>query len=244
MADKILLILGASSECGVAIIKQIHASYKFIYAHYAHNVEPLLPIKEELKEKLILIQDDFMADSAGGAILEAIESEFGYPDHVIHLPAVPYKNVKFIKSDWSEFEAGIQTSLRSSVVILQKVIAKLLKEKREGKIIFMLSAYTDNVPPKFSSVYVTVKYALLGLMKALSAEYADKGIMVNGISPSMMETKFLKEVPELLVQQAAMNSPFGRNLLVDEIVPMFEFLLSEKGNRITGQNIVISGGIL
>ena len=244
MADKTLLVLGASSECGVAIIKQIHTNYKYIYAHYAHNVGPLMILKEELKEKLILIQDDFMADHGGAAVLNAIESEIGYPDHVIHLPAVPYKNVKFIKADWSEFEAGIQTSLRSAVIIVQKVIAKLLKEKRQGKIIFMLSAYTDNIPPKFSSLYVTVKYALLGLMKALSAEYADKGIMLNGISPSIMETKFLKEVPELIVQQLAMNSPFGRNLFVEEVVPMFEFLLSEKGDRITGQNIVISGGIV
>lgn len=242
MVEKTLLVLGASSECGQAIIKQIHTKYKYIYAHYAHNVTPLLSLKEELGDKLILIQDDFSADNGGEAVLNAMEGEAGYPDHVIHLPAVPYRNVKFVKAEWKDFEQGIQTSLRSAVVIIQRVVAKLLKEKREGKIILMLSSYTNNCPPKFSSLYVTVKYALLGLMKSLSVEYADKGIMVNAVSPSMMETKFLKDVPELIIQQTAMNSPFGRNLLVDEIVPMFELLLSEGGDRITGQNIVISGG--
>ncbi len=99
-----------------------------------------------------------------------------------------------------------------------------------------------NLSGDYNPLHNDEEYALLGLMKALSVEYADRGIMVNGISPSMMETKFLKDVPELIVQQAAMNSPFGRNLLVEEIVPAFEFLLSEGGDRITGQNIVISGG--
>lgn len=242
MEEKILLVLGASSECGLAIIKRVHANYEYIYAHYAHSAEALMELKKELGDKLILIQADFSSDHGEEAVLNAMENGVGYPNHIIHLPAVPYRNVKFIKAEWEEFELGLHTSLRSAVIVIQKVVAKLLKERRQGKIIFMLSSSTNNVPPKFSSVYVTVKYALLGLMKALSVEYADRGIMVNGISPSMMETKFLKDVPELIVQQAAMNSPFGRNLLVEEIVPAFEFLLSEGGDRITGQNIVISGG--
>ena len=59
----------------------------------------------------------------------------------------------------------------------------------------MLTSCTTNIPPKYLASYVTSKYALLGLVKALSNEYADKGIRINGISPSMIETKFLENIP-------------------------------------------------
>ena len=58
----------------------------------------------------------------------------------------------------------------------------------------------------------------------------------------MIETKFLKNIPELVVQQNALNSPTGENLKVKNVVPIFEFLLSSDGDSITGQNIAITNG--
>ena len=117
-----------------------------------------------------------------------------------------------------------------------------MAKNKYGKILVMLTSCTTNIPPKYLTSYVTSKYALLGLVKSLANEYSDKGIKINGISPSMIETKFLKNIPELLVQQNAMNSPTGSNLCVDDVIPMFEFLLSDKSNSITGQNIAITNG--
>lgn len=242
MEKQVLLVIGASSDCGLAVIKQIHHNYTCIYAHYAHDADRLLELKETLGSKLILIQDDFSEACGGEAVVKAMEETGVFPNHVIHFSAVPFQYVKFIKAGWDLFEKDLQISVRSAVIILQKVIKNLIKQKKRGKIVFMLSSVTTNFPPKYLSSYVTVKYALIGLMKSLSVEYADKGIMVNAVSPSMIETKFLREIPELVVQQTAANSPFGRNLYVEDIVPTFEFLLSDKADLITGQNIVVSGG--
>jgi len=242
MMEQSLLVIGASSDCGLAVIKQIQHNYTCIYAHYAHGAEKLLELKETLGDKLILIQDDFAGECGGEAVLKVMEETGFFPEHVIHFSAMPCRNIKFIKSGWDMFEKDLQISLRSAVIILQSIIRNLVKQKKKGKIVFMLSSYTQNFPPKYLSSYVTVKYALMGLMKSLSVEYAEKGIMVNAVSPSMIETKFLREIPELVVQQTAANSPFGRNLYVEDVVPTFEFLLSDKADLITGQNIVISGG--
>jgi len=126
-------------------------------------------------------------------------------------------------------------------MISQAFIPKMSK-KNYGKIVFMLSAYLLGVPPKFQSPYVTVKYALLGLMKELAVEYASKGIMVNAVSPDMMETKFLSELPDLIKEQSAKNNPLGRNIYVKEVVPTIEYLLSSGSDAVTGQNIGITGG--
>jgi 3-oxoacyl-[acyl-carrier protein] reductase len=118
----------------------------------------------------------------------------------------------------------------------------MMKEKY-GRVVFMLTSNTVGIPAKYQSSYVTVKYALLGLMKALSAEYADKGITFNGVSPDMMETGFLDNIPDLIIEQNAQNSPLGRNIRIDEVIPVIEYMLSDRGAAMTGQNIAITGGI-
>jgi 3-oxoacyl-[acyl-carrier protein] reductase len=238
-----LLVLGASSQVGLEIIKKVHRNYEYIYAHYGHNDIELLAIKREIGDKLILIKEDFSKQGAGTQVVSCIDEVGKIPEHIIHLPALPYENVKFAKAGLKPFECGMQTSVYSYVTILQYIIPKIIKEKKEGRIIVMLSSCVNNIPPKFTSPYVTIKYALLGLVKELSAEYADKSIMVNGVSPGMMETKFLTNVPDLIIKQNATSSPFGRNLMVEEVVPVFDFLLSDEATRITGQNIVVSGGM-
>lgn len=86
------------------------------------------------------------------------------------------------------------------------------------------------------------KYAQLGILKALAAEYADKNIQINAVSPSMMETKFLTELSRFAVQQSAQSHPQGRNAGVDDVASAVEFFLSEKSDFITGQNLLVSRG--
>ena len=105
-----------------------------------------------------------------------------------------------------------------------------------------MSAYVKIDDPKYAAPYVTAKYALLGLMKDLAAEYAAKGITVNGISPQMIETKFLKDVPELIVEQQRTAGPLQRLLQKEDILPTIRLLLSDEAEAITGENIAITGG--
>ena len=151
------------------------------------------------------------------------------------------ENIKFSKTNWQTFENNINIALRSLVIILQEFLPIMAKEKY-GRIVVMLTSATLNIPPKYLSSYVTTKYALLGLVKALSNEYADKGIRINGVSPSMINTKFLDNIPNLIVEQNALNSPTGKNLSVKDVIPTFKFLLSDNADCITGQNIGITNG--
>lgn len=107
----------------------------------------------------------------------------------------------------------------------------------------MLSSYVANVPSKFQSPCISTKYDLLGLMRNLAAEYSAKNIAVNAVSPDMMETKFLSNIPDLIIEQNAKNLPIGRNIKIEEVVPAFEYLLSESANVVMGQNICIGGGV-
>lgn len=59
----------------------------------------------------------------------------------------------------------------------------------------------------------------------------------------MMETKFLSEIQEIIIKKNAEQNPLGRNIMVDDVIPLFEYLLSDKAQAVTGQNIGVTGGV-
>ncbi len=239
---KILLITGASSDIGISLISEIGDNYNTIIAHFHSNDERLLKLQKDIMAEIIPVQADFLKIEEVEKIVEFIFEQNLYPDHIVHLPALPLRNIQFSKTVWDDYEMEINTSFRSAVMLSQAFITKMAKQKY-GKIIFMLSLYVINQPTiKYAIPYTTGKYALLGLLKGLSAEYAHKGITVNGISPSMVETKFLSTVPQLIIEKNAAESPLKRNLIVEDLLPTFTYLLSDGADCVTGQNISVTGG--
>lgn len=242
--SKILLITGASSEVGMQLVQAVYTEYEKIYLQYQTMNDDLANMIEMLSEQvdIVPIQADFLDVDSVQAMVKQIKETSVLPNCIVHLPAPKAHNKQFHKEKWDNFETAWEISVHSIVKILQAFLPVMSKQKY-GRIVFMLTSYTYNYPPKFQSSYVTIKYALLGLMKSLSVEYMDKGITVNGVSPDMMETKFLSELPELIVEQNRARSPLGRNIYVKEVIPVIQHMLSDLGASMTGQNICISGGL-
>ena len=236
-----LLVTGASSDVGCALIRRIAAEYDVIWAHYCHSGQAVEELHSELGEKIVPIQADFLDIGSTEGMIRQITASGQMPDHVVHLPALKTFNERFHKCGWQDYQTGIDTSLRSIVLLMQAFIPYMAAQ-RYGRVAFMLSAYLLGVPPKYQSPYITVKYALYGLMRNLAAEYADKGITVNAVSPDMIETRFLERIPKPAIRQNASRNPLGRNLTPADVVPAFAYLLSDAAEAVTGQNLGVTGG--
>lgn len=242
---KVLLITGASSEVGTQLYKNVYQNYDTVFLQYRNLNEDLREIIAELSPLVDTraICADFNDEQSVFDMIDFIKETGESPNAIVHLPSPKAYNMQFHKDNWDNFELGWEISVHSAVRLLQAFIPAMAKQKY-GRIIFMLTSCTLNCPAKFQASYVTVKYALLGLMKALSVEYASKGITVNGVSPDMMETKFLSEIPEMIIEQNRENSPLGRNIKIDEVIPVINYMLSDAGAAMTGQNIGIMGGVI
>ena len=238
---RILLVLGASSDLGCELIRCTAGNYDLVLAHYRHMNSRLEELEQEYGDKLQLLQADFANRECIDHMIDIIKDKEWYPTHIVHFSAPKFRYTKYDKACYEEFEAELQISLCSLVKVTQAFLP-FMKKRRSGKIVVMLTICTQGVPPKFLAPYVTVKYAMLGLVKALAADYADKGIQVNGVSPEMIETKFLSDIPDFVKEQSISNHPMKRILQVGDVIPTFEYLLSEAADCVTGQNICITGG--
>lgn len=237
----ILLIIGASSEIGINLINNTSRDTQII-AHYNSSKEELEKLKET-NENLFLIKADLSSSSEVNSLINEVETKFGTPNKIVHLASSKFNNIRFKDLDLDSFDEELTIGIKSLIVILKAFLPKLAKEKR-GKVVCMLSSVTLNVPPKNLVQYTAIKYMLLGIVKSLASEYADKRININGISPSMIETKFLSNVNEKIVELSAYNNPLKRNAQVTDVVPSINFLLSKDSDYMTGINLPITGGLI
>ena len=163
------------------------------------------------------------------------------PTHFIHLPALPVVNAKFKAFDQTRFDRDLEIQVHSAVRLCRAVLPAMAKA-RFGRVLFIQTSYTIGCPPKNTAAYVMAKSAIGGLVKSLAVEYARFGVTVNCVAPSMMETNFLKDTPDLIVQAAAEENPMGRNATPADVVPAMAFLLSDEAGFITGVTLPVTGG--
>ncbi len=239
--EKVLLVLGASSDMGMETIRELSGDCDCILAHYRSMNPGLEKLQAELGDKLLCLQADFSSEEEVLRCVEEIRQTGKIPTHIVHFPAPLCDNAKFPKIPWDTFQREIDISLRSIVLVLQALLP-LMAKQRYGRVVMMISYVVNGAAPAYCCNYVVTKYALLGLVKSLATEYAGKGITVNGISPAWVNTKYIANQPELLVEKNRELSPIGRILEPQDIVSGIRFLLSDGAACVSGQNLSVTCG--
>ena len=232
---------GGSSQFGQRILLDQWGGFDRIILHRIGEQENVDALKKTLGSRLMIMEADFTSEVDTRRMMDELHEQGCIPTDIIHLPAGKFELIQFAKVPWAAFQRSFDIAVRSAVIVLQTFLP-LMSKAHEGRVIVMLSAVTGGIPPKYLSYYVATKYALLGLVKALSAEYAEKGISINGISPEMADTNYLGSLPDMVRELNAKGSPRGRLLTPDDVLPAFRMLLSEDARAITGQNILITDG--
>ena len=240
----VVLVTGASSELGCTLLSKLAATDSVIYAHHASGGEALKTHLASLSgpAAIIPVQADFRSASDVQSMIDTIRCQHARPNKIVHLSALPLTLQRFAKVDWNDVDTDWQVSVRSISQILGSFMPELAKAGKGGRVVFALSSVTLGLPPKGMTAYTTVKYALLGLMRALATEFAESGIRVNAVSPYTMETAFLAKVPHKYAEVSASQNPARRNATPNDVVPAIEFLLSPGSDFITGTNVPVTAG--
>ena len=243
MEHEVLLITGASSDIGARLIaSQLeHLPDQRIIAHYAGGEERIRTLEDQYPDNVFGLRCDLLDGEARASLPLKLDAMELVPTKILHLAAPRLQLTRFKDLCRSDLQREFEIQLFSIVELLQHCLPRMKKQK-SGNVVFMLSSNTLATPASSMSAYTVGKYSLLGLMQSLVAEYKGSGIRFNAVSPSMIETGFLREVPERLVEFTAEGHPLKRNACVDDVVPLIEFLLSEKSAYLNGVNIPLTGG--
>ena len=240
----IYLITGATSDVGQALMRRLlpgMGTEDKIIAQGCGDLSKLAGLCAEYPGAVRPFDVDLSNPVKVDAFVEAVRMTCPAPTHIVHLPALPVVNARFKAFDEERFAKDMEIQVHSIVKICKAFLPAMAKA-RFGRVLFIQTSYTIGCPPKNTAAYVMAKSTVGGLVKSLAVEYARFGVTVNAVAPSMMETNFLKDTPDLIVQAAAADNPMGRNATPDDVAPAMAFLLSEEARFITGVTLPITGG--
>lgn len=248
---KTYLILGASSDVAMTYIRSLAAKYRkngknppLILAHYAKNAGALKQLARDCCSlEFVLIKADLSVEEQAISLINQVEKHVKYPNYILHFPAPTFDYMRYKELNTDQIRTSLNIQVFSFLTITRRFLPLMHKEFG-NRVVVMLSSYvTTELPPKFMVDYVTVKYALLGAMKAAAAEYGNKNLKINGISPIMMETKFLEKLDSRILEMNRMQSRLGRIPTPEEILPYIEQLLSASCEK-NGYNLCVDEALL
>jgi len=162
-------------------------------------------------------------------------------DCLINNVGIAYDGLLATQSESSIAEI-IQANLVSTLLMTKRYVRERLKRRSAGLIISISSIIGIRGYAGLAA-YSASKAGLDGMTRSLARELGPKGFRVNSILPGYMETDMSKSLSPEQKQQIVRRTPLSRLATVDDVIPLIEFMISDGAKFITGQSIVVDGGI-
>ncbi|KAK7460333.1 hypothetical protein BaRGS_00038921 [Batillaria attramentaria] len=175
-------------------------------------------------------------------LAETVQQYGGIDILVSNAAANPYYGPLLDTSD-EAWDKIFDTNVKATFLLCKEVVPHL--EKRGGGSIVLVGSFAGYRPNPMIGAYSVSKTALLGLTKTLAPELAGKNIRVNCLAPGIIKTKFSRALWENdTVHDIAMQQvPMGRMGTPEDCAGTVSFLVSDDANYITGETVVVSGGM-
>ena len=175
------------------------------------------------------------------ALIEAVEKDFGGVDILVNNAGLTRDNILFRLKD-DDWDAVLDANLRGAFVAIRSASRGMMK-KRWGRIINIASV-VGLVGNKGQANYAASKAGLIGLTKSVAKELASRNILINAVAPGFIETDMTAAMTSEARTALASQIPLERLGTPADIAAMVAFLASEHASYITGQVLVVDGGLV
>lgn len=235
----IVFISGASRGIGAAIATFLAKSGFDIWLNYNSSHDAAKAVQQKIEKEgrsCQLLPFDVSDDEKVREVLEPLLDETT-PFGLIHNAGITRDTLlpMMKKQEWDDV---INVHL-NSFYTLARLFSRAMLSKRRGRIISIASV-SGETGQAGQVNYSAAKAGLIGASKALARELARRNILVNVVSPGLIETEMTHNLP---MEQMMQLIPLSRLGTVDEISGVVRFLLSDEASYITGQTISVNGGL-
>jgi len=241
LQGRVALVTGASRGIGRAIALRL-ASRGARVACVATQAERAAPTAAEcagLTEGAQAYGVDVAHTAAVATLVDQIQKELGGLDILVNNAGIT-RDQLLLRMSEEDFDRVVEVNLKGTWNFLKAAARPLMKVR--GRVINITSVVglTGNAG---QANYAASKAGVMGLTKSLAKELAGRGVCVNAIAPGFIATDMTAALDEKATEALKGEIPLGRIGAPEDIAAAVEFLAGPGGEYITGQTLVIDGGL-
>ena len=240
---KIALVTGASRGIGRACAMRLAADGMTVIVNYRSGKEAADKTVEEIRAaggEAVAMQADVSDPEAVKAMFRAIKEQFGTLDVLVNNAGL-VRDEYLLMMQKQTLDACFDLNVKGYFYCAQQAALRMMRKK--SGVIVNMSSVSSRVALAGQTVYSATKGAVNSLTRTMAKELAPYGIRVNAVAPGFISTDMLEALPPEKVEEYLSVIPQKRFGTVEEVAAVVSFLASDASAYMTGQVLVLDGGL-